>query len=101
METRHYVAVMCRGKEGYGVVFPDIPGCTSYGRTLHDAVVQAEVALTGHIELMVKDGDALPDPTLLDRIDTVMDHSEEDAGRFPIKVEIPARWVQDNRVRSR
>ncbi|MEO5341439.1 MAG: type II toxin-antitoxin system HicB family antitoxin [Magnetococcus sp. MYC-9] len=97
MEVRHYVAVLYRGKEGFGVVFPDLPGCTSYGNTLHHAAMQAEVALEGHIGLMVKDGDVLPEPTSLDRIDEVMDElSEEDAGRFLVRVEIPARWIRIN-----
>ncbi|MEO5363755.1 MAG: type II toxin-antitoxin system HicB family antitoxin [Magnetococcus sp. DMHC-8] len=96
METRHYVAVMYRGTEGYGVVFPDLPGCTSYGKTLQHAVLQAEEALAGHIGLMVEDRDQLPEPTSLDRIGDVMDHSEPDAGRYPIRVEIPAKWVRIN-----
>ncbi len=96
METRYYAAVMYRGEEGFGVVFPDIPGCTSHGYTLHEAARQADVALAGHIGLMVRDGDPLPEPTPLDRLDEVMDHSEKDAGRFLVKVEIPARWIRVN-----
>lgn len=96
MEIRHYVAVMYRGAEGFGVVFPDLPGCTSYGNTLQHAVLQAEEALEGHIGLMVKDGDQLPEPTTLDRIGDVMDNSEQDSGRYLIRVEIPAKWIRLN-----
>lgn len=99
METRHYTAVLYRGSEGFGVVFPDIPGCTSFGRTIHEAAAQAEEALTGHIALMVRDGDPLPDPTPLDRLDEVMldpAPDESEVTRILVRVEIPSRWMRLN-----
>ncbi|MBF0176792.1 MAG: type II toxin-antitoxin system HicB family antitoxin [Magnetococcales bacterium] len=100
MEIRHYAAVVYRGSDGYGVVFPDIPGCTTHGYSIHDAAMHAEEALTGHIELMVRDGDPLPDPTTLDRLDEVLPESEPDdepeITRFLVRAEIPARWIRVN-----
>ncbi|MBF0109647.1 MAG: type II toxin-antitoxin system HicB family antitoxin [Magnetococcales bacterium] len=100
MEIRHYAAVMYRGGDGYGVVFPDLPGCTTHGDSIHDAAMHAEEALTGHIELMVRDEDPLPDPTPLDRLNEVLPEPEPDdepeITRFLVRVEIPARWIRIN-----
>ncbi|MBF0161359.1 MAG: type II toxin-antitoxin system HicB family antitoxin [Magnetococcales bacterium] len=97
METRHYVAVMYKGEEGISVAFPDFLGCASYGRTIHEAALQAEVALTGHIGWMVEEGDSLPVPTPLDRLDdSMVEPSEDEVGRFLVRVEIPAKWVRLN-----
>lgn len=100
MEIRHYAAVAHPGNEGFGVYFPDFPGCISYGNTLHDAAVHAEEALSGHIELMVRDGDPLPDPTPLDRLDELVfpheDNDPPEAARFLVRVDIPARWIRVN-----
>jgi hypothetical protein len=32
------VAIVERGKEGFGVFFPDVPGCTSAGATVLDVI---------------------------------------------------------------
>lgn len=97
METKYYAAIMYRGEEGFGVAFPDFPGCISYGHTIQKAAIQAEFALSGHIGLMVREGDALPEPTPLDRLDEVIiDPEDEEAGRFLVKIEIPGRWLRVN-----
>lgn len=48
---------------GYGVVFPDFPGCVSAGSTPLDAAQRAAEALSGHVAIMLDDGRALPDPS--------------------------------------
>jgi predicted RNase H-like HicB family nuclease len=45
---------------GYGVVFPDLPGCVSGGDTLQEAADMAAEALSLHVEGMVEDGLPLP-----------------------------------------
>lgn len=52
----------------YGVSFPDVPGCTSAGDTLDEALANAIDALSGHIRLMEADGDAVPTPRTLEEI---------------------------------
>ena len=49
--------------DGYGVYVPDVPGCTSGGDTLALAYTNAEEAILGHLNVMVEDGDALPQPS--------------------------------------
>ena len=48
---------------GYGVYFPDILGCTSYGEDIDKAQEMAHEALGIHLYEMEKDGDDIPMPT--------------------------------------
>jgi predicted RNase H-like HicB family nuclease len=47
----------------YAVLFPDLPGCNSQGGNLEEAFSMAVEALAGHLEFMVDDGDAIPEPS--------------------------------------
>jgi predicted RNase H-like HicB family nuclease len=46
---------------GYGVWFPDLPGCVSYGATVTEAQAMAEEALGLHIYGMEQDDDEIPE----------------------------------------
>ena len=61
----------------YGVNFPDVPGCTSAGDTLDEALTNAVDALSGHIRLMEADGEATPQPRTLDAINADPDLAED------------------------
>ena len=58
-----YIAVMEKGPEGYGVWFPDLPGCVSAGETEVEARAGAVEALALHLEGLVEDGQTVPRPT--------------------------------------
>jgi predicted RNase H-like HicB family nuclease len=47
---------------GYGVTFPDLPGCVSGGATFEEAARMAEEALSGHLAVLRADGDPVPAP---------------------------------------
>jgi len=64
----------------YGVSFPDVPGCTSAGDTLDEALTNAVDALSGHIRLMEADGDELPSPRTLEDISTDATFTEDMQG---------------------
>ncbi|MCL1999697.1 MAG: type II toxin-antitoxin system HicB family antitoxin [Turicibacter sp.] len=49
--------------EGFGVYFPDLPGCASYGDDFEQAVKMAEEALGLHLYAMESDNDEIPKPT--------------------------------------
>src|ERR1700687_4158352 len=49
----------------FGVSFPDFPGVITAGTTLDDARAMAEEALALHIEGLVEDGEAVPQPSAL------------------------------------
>jgi predicted RNase H-like HicB family nuclease len=50
----------------YDVTFVDLPGCTSSGDTLVDALRMAQEALALHLGAMLEDGDHIPAPSSLD-----------------------------------
>jgi predicted RNase H-like HicB family nuclease len=66
MTQRIYLGGVCGTEGHYGIVFPDFLGCVSAGETLVDVVAMGREALQFHIDSMVEDGDALPDPTEVD-----------------------------------
>ena len=66
MTQRIYLGGVCGTEGSYGIVFPDFPGCVSAGETLVDVVAMGREALQFHIDSMVEDGDAIPDPTQVD-----------------------------------
>ena len=62
---KNYIALFEEnGKGGYGVVFPDFPGCISAGSTFDEAVRMAHEALSLHTEGEKK----LPKPRTLEQI---------------------------------
>jgi predicted RNase H-like HicB family nuclease len=55
--------VLIDGEAGsYGVVFPDLPGCTAMGRTVDEALAHAADALRDWVELSEEQGAAVPGP---------------------------------------
>ena len=64
----------------YGVSFPDVPGCTSAGDTLDEALSNAVDALSGHIRLMEADGEATPITRTLEAINADPDFVEDMKG---------------------
>jgi len=65
MRKLTYYAVFEPSTEGgYGVYWPDLPGCTSFGATFQQAQNMAMEALGLHITSMEQDGDALPEATM-------------------------------------
>ena len=64
-----YIAYLHKGgKSDFGVSFPDFPGCITAGRTLDEARRLAPEALALHIQGMVEDGEAIPEPSTLDKL---------------------------------
>lgn len=43
--ARHYIAIVDKGEDGFGVVFPDLPGCVAMGETVDEALSHAREAL--------------------------------------------------------
>ncbi|WP_419900745.1 type II toxin-antitoxin system HicB family antitoxin [Roseomonas sp. USHLN139] len=80
--------------EGFGVFFPDLPGCTSGGDTLDEAARNAEEALAMWVDEMLQAGEAIPAATPLDAVEV-----EEDiavAARLLVRVEMPGKAMRVN-----
>jgi len=65
---RYYPAIIDREGSHYGISFPDFPGCVSSGATPEEAIEGGREALAGHVDLMIRDGDAVPEPTPLEAV---------------------------------
>ena len=62
--TVRYAAVMEQADAGgFGVWFPDFPGCVTHGEDPMTAAQAAGRTLSRHIEAKVEDGDMIPRPT--------------------------------------
>ena len=63
MEKLTYLAV-CEpdGENGFGVYFPDLPGCVTYGTDIDNARKNAKEDLELHIYGLQEDGEELPEP---------------------------------------
>ena len=55
-----YTALLDGEAGAYGVVFPDLPGCTAMGRTIDEALANAADALRDWIEVIEESGAEVP-----------------------------------------
>ncbi|CAN7593326.1 type II toxin-antitoxin system HicB family antitoxin [Mesorhizobium sp. LjRoot246] len=63
---KQYIGLIHKDAESdFGVSFPDFPGVITAGKDLDDARVMAEEALAFHVEGLVEDGEAIPEPSSL------------------------------------
>ncbi len=49
---------------GYIAIVPDLPGCSAFGETREEALVEIEVAAEGWIEVANELGNPIPEPTI-------------------------------------
>lgn len=63
-----YVSFVHRENSGFGVSFPDFPGCVAVGESFDEAVRQGCEALALHVEGLTKDGEPIPSPRPIDAI---------------------------------
>lgn len=75
-----YIAFVHQGKNGYGISFPDFPGCISGGNTVSEALANGTEALRFHAKGMRADGAAIPEPRSLDKILADPELAEEREG---------------------
>ncbi|MFZ0815366.1 MAG: type II toxin-antitoxin system HicB family antitoxin [Candidatus Sulfotelmatobacter sp.] len=90
-----YIAYLHKDRNSdYGVSFPDFPGCITAGRTLDEASRMAAEALALHIQGMIEDGEAVPEPSKVDDIAT--DAAKRGAIAFLVRVDPPDATVRVN-----
>jgi predicted RNase H-like HicB family nuclease len=64
-----YIAIIHKDPDSdFGVSFPDFPGCITAGATLDEARAFAEEALALHVEGMIEDGEAIPEPSTFETV---------------------------------
>ena len=91
----YYIAVVHKEpSSGFGVSFPDFPGCITAGESI-DAVKDAShEALSGHIQTMKEFGENIPQPTKLDDIIADQDYADAIAFLVISSPEIRLRTVR-------
>lgn len=90
-----YIAYLHKDrKSDFGVSFPDFPGCVTAGKTLEEARRMAVQALSIHIEGMMEDGDAIPEPSTLDAV--ANDPAMKGAVAFLVNIDIAEKAERFN-----
>ena len=65
MSNMTYLAILEPGEDGsYGISFPDLPGCFSFGENLTEAQHMAAEAASLHVYGMERDGEEIPTPSV-------------------------------------
>jgi predicted RNase H-like HicB family nuclease len=87
---RHYIGLIHKeAQSDFGVSFPDFPGVATAGTSLDDARRMAEEALAFHIEGLVADGEAIPEPSSLEQV--MADPENRDGVAILVGVKTDAR----------
>jgi predicted RNase H-like HicB family nuclease len=95
MMMRQYIALIHKDADSdYGVSFPDLPGVISAGTTLDEARTMAAEALALHLEGLVEDGDAIPEPSSLEAIMS----TQENRNGVAVLIPAPAVGVKSVRI---
>ncbi|HEY9803686.1 type II toxin-antitoxin system HicB family antitoxin [Anabaena azotica] len=58
-----YAVVIEKAENNYSAYVPDLPGCVATGETLDEVKQMIAEAIEFHIEGMLEDGLAIPQPT--------------------------------------
>ncbi|NRP21105.1 hypothetical protein LPJGGPFB_04364 [Ensifer adhaerens] len=66
---RNYIGLIHKDADSdYGASFPDFPGVVTAGTNLDEARAKVEEALALHVEGLVEDGEAIPEPSSLENV---------------------------------
>ncbi len=92
---RQFIALIHKDAQSeFGVSFPDLPGCVTAGVTLDEARDMAAEALAMHLEGLMEDSEAIPEPSSLEAI--MADQANRDG--VAILVAAPALAVRSVRI---
>jgi predicted RNase H-like HicB family nuclease len=101
MGMRYYPALIVQNDgdtdpDGFAVVFPDLPGCTSDGATVQEAAVMAAEALALHVEGMREEGEPIPEPSAPGHLPAWLGGGSKVITSVLVPVEMPGRAVRIN-----
>jgi predicted RNase H-like HicB family nuclease len=75
---RTYLGAVIKGAQGYGIMFPDVPGIITAGDTLEELAAMAKEALETQLEGLFEYGQRIPEPTSFSIEDVRREHDSED-----------------------
>ena len=59
-----YAIAIEKAKKNYSAYVPDLPGCTTTGKTVQEVLANMRQAITGHVGVMADVGEPVPDPAM-------------------------------------
>lgn len=87
---RNYIGLIHKDADSdYGVSFPDFPGVATAGTDLDDARAMAQEALALHVDGLIEDGEAVPEPSTLEAIMSDPENKDAVAVLIPLKTQNP------------
>jgi predicted RNase H-like HicB family nuclease len=89
----HYIAIIEEAGRDYavGVWFPDLPGCTSAGDDVDEALRNAPEALELYAESFAADNKPMPRPRTLTELKADPEIAEDIKSHMVALIELPAR----------
>ncbi len=66
--ARFYIGLVDKGGEGWGVTFPDLPGCTSGGKTMDDLFEMSVESVRLWVDATLDQGVGLPVARTMDQL---------------------------------
>ena len=60
-----YAVIFEQAQSNWAAYVPDLPGCTTTGRTLEETKRNIREAIKGHLETLRQFGDPIPEPSSL------------------------------------
>lgn len=63
MKRHAYAIIIEKGQRNYSAYVPDLPGCGATGKTRQQVEARMRVAIKLHLQGMVEDGEAIPEPS--------------------------------------
>jgi predicted RNase H-like HicB family nuclease len=66
-----YPAIFYKGEGGYSVEVPDLPGCTSGGASIAEAIIMGTDAASGWVLTELEDGKPIPESSAIETIHPV------------------------------
>lgn len=82
----------------FGISFPDFPGAVTAGKSADEAMVRGRATLAFHVQGMIEDKEALPDPRSIGQLMKDRDFREDSKGAAIVMVplDLPGKSVRVN-----
>jgi predicted RNase H-like HicB family nuclease len=92
---RHYIGLVHKdANSDFGVSFPDFPGAITAASSLDEAIEMAAEALALHVEGMLTEGEAIPNPSSLEQVRGNPDYRDGMPVLVPLKSDAWAQRLQ-------
>lgn len=79
-----YPAIFYKESDGRSVVFPDLNHLATDGRNFNEAYAMAVDCLAGYLYSEMQDGNEIPEPTPIEKVDVHCEDDEGDSYEFAV-----------------